>query len=99
MVALTSRIPLCCPQVEEALQEIWQDALDLPELPSVTADFFSLGGSSLKAGEGVQRRPRALGRVMHPEVRWEVLPEIVGQGYIVNTAIAAMLQQDRQSAS
>jgi len=45
-----------CPQVEEALQEIWQDALNLPEPPSVTADFFSLGGSSLKAGERVPGR-------------------------------------------
>lgn len=39
------------PQVEAVIQEVWGDVLGLePASISVTADFFSEGGSSLKAG-------------------------------------------------
>lgn len=38
------------PQVEVALQRIWARVLDLGSVPSVEADFFGLGGSSLRAG-------------------------------------------------
>lgn len=38
-------------QVEAVIQEVWGDVLSLkPASISVTADFFSEGGSSLKAG-------------------------------------------------
>ena len=54
MDAWVSMLQTCCAccvmQAEAAIQGIWRDVLGLAALPSVSADFFSLGGTSLQAG-------------------------------------------------
>lgn len=42
---------LLCVQLEAAIQGVWVEVLGLAEPPSVTSDFFAVGGSSLKAGQ------------------------------------------------
>ena len=47
---------------EEAVAVLWQRVLGLDELPSVTADFFDLGGDSLHATELLVEAERQFGR-------------------------------------
>jgi len=47
---------------ERALAAVWQDVLGDDALPSVTADFFELGGDSLHANELLEAIESAFGR-------------------------------------